>query len=86
LVLGVFSGSAIWWLVLCQSVSLLRDKLTPKRLRWIDRFSGIVIAGLGIIVLSSLVFQLCGVYDVQFELACKALENVVMGDDSPCVL
>ena len=57
LVLGVFSGSTIWWLVLSQSVSLLREKLTPKRLRMIDRISGIAIAGLGIIALLSLAFQ-----------------------------
>jgi threonine/homoserine/homoserine lactone efflux protein len=57
LVLGVFSGSTIWWLVLSQSVSLLREKLTPKRLRWMDRISGMAIAGLGIIALSSLAFQ-----------------------------
>jgi len=31
LVIGVFLGSSLWWLVLSGTVSLLRSKLTPYR-------------------------------------------------------
>jgi threonine/homoserine/homoserine lactone efflux protein len=53
-VLGVFAGSALWWLVLSGSVSLLRSQLTPKRLRWVNRLSGLVITLFGLFILFSL--------------------------------
>jgi threonine/homoserine/homoserine lactone efflux protein len=54
LVLGVFLGSALWWLLLSGGVSLLRTRLTPKRLRWVNRLSGLLIGGSGVVVLVSL--------------------------------
>ena len=54
LVLGVFTGSALWWLILSGGVSLLRAKLTPARLRWVNRLSGLVIIGFGMAALLSL--------------------------------
>jgi threonine/homoserine/homoserine lactone efflux protein len=42
-VLGVFSGSALWWLGLSSAVSLLRDRVTSAGLRWVNRLSGSVI-------------------------------------------
>lgn len=51
---GVFIGSALWWLVLCGGVSLLRARVTPPVLRWINYFSGVVIAGFGLFALLSL--------------------------------
>ena len=54
LVLGVFTGSALWWLILSGGVSLLRAKLTPGRLRWVNRLSGLVIVGFGLAALLSL--------------------------------
>jgi threonine/homoserine/homoserine lactone efflux protein len=53
LVAGVFSGSALWWLTLSSGVSLLRTRLTPSGLRWLNRISGIVITGFGLIALLS---------------------------------
>src|SRR5579864_278045 len=53
-VLGVFSGSALWWCVLIGGVSLLRGKFTPQWLQWINRVSGIVIALFGAFALLSL--------------------------------
>jgi threonine/homoserine/homoserine lactone efflux protein len=55
LVLGVFSGSALWWLLLSGGVSLLRGRFTPGSLRWVNRVSGIIIAGFGLLALVSLV-------------------------------
>ncbi len=54
LVLGVFSGSATWWLVLTVGVSLLRSKFTPRALGWVNNVAGIVILGFGVIMLLSL--------------------------------
>jgi threonine/homoserine/homoserine lactone efflux protein len=43
LVLGVFVGSAAWWLVLASLVSLLRARLTPGVFRVINIGSGVLI-------------------------------------------
>ena len=51
LVLGVFSGSASWWLLLSASVSLMRAKVTTSTLRWINRIAGLVIIGFGVAAL-----------------------------------
>lgn len=53
-VLGVFIGSATWWLTLSGGVSLLRVKVTSEGLRWINRISGIIIAGFGLFALLTL--------------------------------
>lgn len=54
LVLGVFLGSALWWLLLSGSVSLFRSKLGFGALRWVNRTSGTLIFGFGIAALLSL--------------------------------
>jgi threonine/homoserine/homoserine lactone efflux protein len=49
LVLGVFAGSLLWWLLLAGGVGgLLRGRLSPMVLRWINLASGLLIAGFGI--------------------------------------
>lgn len=47
LVLGVFLGSAAWWLALSTGVSRLRSRVTPGGMRIINRLSGIVLLGFG---------------------------------------
>jgi threonine/homoserine/homoserine lactone efflux protein len=54
LVLGVFLGSALWWLALSGAVSLLRSRVTPRGLRWVNRVSGLIILGFGLAALASL--------------------------------
>ncbi len=54
LVLGVFLGSTLWWLLLSSSVSLFRTKLNTKALQWVNRISGIIILAFGIVALFSL--------------------------------
>jgi len=51
LVLGVFCGSASWWLLLSGGVSLLRKRVTPAMLRWVNRIAGVVILGFGVVAL-----------------------------------
>jgi threonine/homoserine/homoserine lactone efflux protein len=55
LVLGVFAGSALWWLILSGGVSLLRLRLTPGALRWVNRASGLILLGFGALALASIV-------------------------------
>jgi len=52
LVAGVFSGSAAWWLLLSGGVSLFRRAFTPSRMRWINRLSGAVLTGFGVLALA----------------------------------
>ena len=40
LTLGVFAGSSLWWVGLTAVVGRLRDRMTPRVLRWINRISG----------------------------------------------
>ncbi len=54
LVLGVFSGSALWWTLLSSGVSLFRARVTPTTLVWVNRVSGLVILSFGAAVLLSL--------------------------------
>ena len=55
MVCGVFLGSALWWLLLSGAVGFFRRSLTPARLRWVNRLSGALLAGLGVVSLLSLV-------------------------------
>lgn len=51
LVGGVFLGSATWWLLLSSGTGALRDRIQPKHLRWINRLSGFILFGFGLIAL-----------------------------------
>lgn len=54
LVLGVLVGSGLWWVILSNGVSLLRGRLTERRLRWVNRFSALVLLGFALFVLVGL--------------------------------
>ena len=54
LVIGVFIGSALWWLILSSGVSLIGKKINDRTLRWVNRVSGIIITVFGILALLSL--------------------------------
>ena len=51
LVLGVFTGSALWWLSLSAAVSLLREKVNAHLMVWVNHLAGAVITGFGAFVL-----------------------------------
>ncbi len=51
LVLGVFCGSAAWWLLLSNGISLLRKRVTGEMLRWVNRIAGVMILGFGVVAL-----------------------------------
>ena len=52
-VLGIFSGSVVWWIVLCGSVGSIRSRLNIHNLYLINRVSGVMIVlfGIGMLVL-----------------------------------
>ncbi len=54
LVLGVFLGSALWWLVLSGVTGLFRARLSVGGLRWVNRISGTVLAAFGVLAVSGL--------------------------------
>jgi len=54
LVLGVFGGSAAWWLLLSGGVSLFRSRFDVRALRWVNWISGIIITTFGALALWSL--------------------------------
>jgi threonine/homoserine/homoserine lactone efflux protein len=54
LVLGVFVGSAAWWLVLASGVTALRTRLSPGVFRAVNVASGLVIAAFGLQSLATL--------------------------------
>jgi threonine/homoserine/homoserine lactone efflux protein len=53
LVLGVFLGSALWWLLLSGAVGLFRDRFGARALVWVNRLSGVIIVAFGLLALAS---------------------------------
>ena len=56
LVVGVFVGSALWWLTLSAGVSLFRSRFDERGLRWVNRLSGAIIVAFGLAAIASLLF------------------------------
>jgi len=54
LALGVFIGSALWWVGLFIGMTAFREKFSLDALSWVHRVSGVLIVGFGIVVLLSL--------------------------------
>lgn len=54
LMLGVFLGSALWWIILSSGVGMLRSRISASGLKWVNRVAGTTVAGFGIFLLLSL--------------------------------
>lgn len=54
MVLGVFLGSALWWLGLSTGVSMVRHKLSARAMQFINRLSGALLLGFAAYQLSTL--------------------------------
>ena len=54
LVIGVFIGSMLWWLILTGMVNVLRHNLDRKRLKLVNQLSGLIITSFGIFSLNSI--------------------------------
>ncbi|HYQ82616.1 MAG TPA: LysE family transporter, partial [Rubrobacter sp.] len=48
LIVGVFLGSASWWLLLSTGASLIRDKVGPRGMRAVNIVSGAAILAFGL--------------------------------------
>jgi threonine/homoserine/homoserine lactone efflux protein len=49
-VLGVFLGSATWWLTLAFLIGLLRDRFNTSWKIWVNRIAGLFIFGFGVAI------------------------------------
>ena len=49
MVLGVFGGSAAWWLLLSGGVSLLRARINGRVLLWVNRAAGAILVVFGVL-------------------------------------
>lgn len=56
-VLGVFVGSLLWWLVLSAGVALASRRLPAAFALWVSRVSGSVLIGFGLLAIASLWFR-----------------------------
>jgi len=50
-ILGVATGSAIWWFTLTSIISLFRKRFRPRHLLWINRIAGSLIIVLGAVTI-----------------------------------
>lgn len=53
MVIGVFLGSALWWIGLSGAVSIFRARVGSRAMRAINRLSGLLIGGFGVGALAS---------------------------------
>ncbi|MDA3780086.1 MAG: LysE family transporter [Bacteroidales bacterium] len=53
IIIGVFFGAVLWWLVLSSLVELFRAKFRLKQLWWINKIAGLAILAFGIIIFFS---------------------------------
>lgn len=51
LIIGVLTGSTLWWLILVGAVLFIAKRLNARVLGYINRVSGIVIIGFGVYIL-----------------------------------
>jgi threonine/homoserine/homoserine lactone efflux protein len=58
-VIGVFTGSTLWWISLTSGISLLDKKITSQWLLWINRISSSIITLFGMVALLTL-FTIAG--------------------------
>jgi len=49
LTLGVLIGSSLWWVVLTTVVGWLRGRITTRGLTWVNRISGLILLGFGVV-------------------------------------
>ena len=48
LVLGVFMGSTMWWLLLSSGVALMQSRIDAAWMQGINRISGLIILAFGV--------------------------------------
>lgn len=53
IVVGVFCGSAAWWLLLSGAIGLFRARIGLRELRWVNRLSGAILLAFGLFSLAT---------------------------------
>jgi threonine/homoserine/homoserine lactone efflux protein len=56
-VAGVFIGSALWWFMLCGIAGILHGKMSYDKLTKLNKVSGIIITGFGLVILLLLILE-----------------------------
>jgi predicted secreted hydrolase/threonine/homoserine/homoserine lactone efflux protein len=79
LVLGVFTGSGLWWFLLSGIASVLRTRFDARALRWVNRISGAIILAFGATALLSLLFARGDANGPQAQTSLVALADDVTG-------
>ena len=49
LVVGIFCGSMLWWIILVSIVNRLRDRIDDHAMLWMNRVAGVAIGGFGVV-------------------------------------
>jgi len=49
LVLGIFCGSMLWWILLVSIVNRVRDRIDDHAMLWMNRIAGIAIGAFGVV-------------------------------------
>lgn len=57
LIAGVFGGSVLWWLLLIAFVSWFRNRISPRKLAWVNKVSSAILFATGILVLLAPIFM-----------------------------
>lgn len=56
LVVGVFAGSALWWLILVHLATFAQARMTPATMRWVDLASGGLLLAWGVSIVGAAIF------------------------------
>ncbi|OCT15887.1 lysine transporter LysE [Paenibacillus pectinilyticus] len=57
LVIGVFTGSALWWFLLSLVIGIFRDRIQGTAFLWINRMSGLMLIAFGLFAVMGLLFR-----------------------------
>jgi threonine/homoserine/homoserine lactone efflux protein len=58
IILGVFSGGSLWWLILTRTVSIFRHRFNLRLLWWFNKIAGVII--ISIVVIAAIVLMIQG--------------------------
>ncbi|MCX7862835.1 MAG: LysE family transporter [Bacteroidales bacterium] len=56
LVIGIFIGASVWWILLVSAVNFFRHKFRLRRLWWMNKIMGAIITAFGVFAIVSVLF------------------------------
>ena len=51
LVLGIFAGSMLWWIILAAIANYFRDRFNERSMVWMNRIAALAIGGFGVVTM-----------------------------------